>query len=150
VPISPSTAIQEQLLGSDVALDDNGNWMVAYRNGFTDIACLSGLANLGQALLSRINSTPQQPGSRKAGSLPAHPLYGVGAVQLVSEPTPYVLQQLNARFLLNLNQEYRIKPIQSSAITFQVSGNSVICTIVYTPINSEVPQNLIFPIYIQS
>ncbi len=151
MPISKGTSKQEELLGSDVALDGSGNFMVTYRSGFRDIATIRGIANLKQALLSRCLSTPKMLGSRRSGSLPAHPQYGVGAVGLVSAPMTEALQQLRTQLILNLNAEARIKPLIASNISFEtdVLKRQLLVTVTFTPISDQIPQNLIFPIYIK-
>lgn len=142
---------QEKLLGKDIALSTAGNFMTSFRSGYRDLAPIAGVANLKQALLSRLNAVPKLLNSRLAGSLPAHPQYGVGITTLVSAPHTEALQQARALILTNLNSEPRLKTIQSSDIKFSWDNSTRILDIMvtFTVITDEIPQNLIFPIYIK-
>lgn len=142
---------QEKLLGKDIALNDVGNFSTTFRSGYHDLAVIAGIANMNQALLNRMKAVPKFVNSRLAGSLPAHPQYGVGITVLVSAPHTEVLQQTRSLILVNLNAEPRIKTVQSSDIKFTWDNGTRILDIVvtYTVIGDEIPQNLIFPIYIR-
>lgn len=139
-----------KLLGTDLALDSDGNFTVSFRNGYYDRATISGDSNLGQALFARLRATGKFLNSRLPGSLPAHPDYGVGILSLISEPYSEVLQKARTQIISNFASESRIKPLESSDIIFTWDSNKRLLEIKisYTPINSEIAENLVFPLYI--
>lgn len=139
-----------ELLGTDIALTDAGDFTTAYRNGYTDRASISGRQNLRQALLSRLKSVPKLLQSRLPGDLPMHPTYGIGVLSIVSQPYSEVLQQAQTLIVSNFAAEPRIKPLDTSNIVFTWDSIQRLLqiSISYTTITTQIPENLIFPIYI--
>ena len=150
MPVTTQSLKEAELLGTDIGLDGYGNFGIQYRNGFRDLATIAGRSNLTQALLNRLRAVPKRLASRLAGSLPLHPDYGVAILSTVSAPYSEVLQQTQALIASNFAAEPRLKPMQSSDITFTWDSSKRLLEIkiTYSIITSEIPQNLIFPIYI--
>jgi hypothetical protein len=149
----PATLKQSKiakLLGTDIALDGDGNFSTTFRSGFYDLALISGPENLEQALLSRLRADAKKLASRLPGSLPAHSTYGVGILSMVSAPYTEVLRQAQTSIVSNFSAEPRINPISASDVEFSWNSSTRILDIKisYTVIGSEVQSNLIFPIYI--
>ena len=148
---NPNYTHQDKLFGTDLVVTPEGSFATRFVAGFTDFAVVSGPANLQQALINRLKGIAKGLNSRKGGSLPAHSSYGVGAFSLVSSPWNQARQQLQSQIITNFSSEFRIKPMLASDITFAWDNITRILdvSIQYVPINSQIPQNLIFPIYIQ-
>lgn len=147
---NPVFAKQEKLLGTDVMVDQNGSFATRYVQGFHDLATIAGEANLNQALINRLKAVAKGLGSKRGGSLPAHPDYGAGAYTLVSSPWNEARQKLQTVIITNFASEPRIKPLQASDVTFTWDplARTLTVEISYTRIKAQVPQNLIFPIYL--
>lgn len=147
---TPAQVKVAELLGTDIAINAEGNFSVTFRNGYYDLATISGENNLRQALLNRLRAVAKLLNSRKPGDLLAHPDYGVGILGLVSNPYPEAIQKAQTQIISNFAAEPRIKPIEPTDIVFTWDSIRSLLEIqvTYTLITSEIPQNLVFPIYI--
>ncbi len=136
IPIGPqsqSNQIQSavELFGTDIALDAQGFLMFTPAG---DLATVSGLANLGQALKNRL-SCPYQ-------SNPMNPLWGSGFESIKGESgSPAFIAAAKAAVVDSLSNEPRISQI--SQLTISVSGDTSEITVQAVPISSRGADDLI-------
>lgn len=142
--------MDEELYGSDLKLlVEAGDYaglsadLVVSRKG--EVLTVSGVENLGQALMHRLLTRQGELASL------GHAYYGSRLHELVGEPNNESTRELVRMYTKEcILMEPRVRDIVSIRVS-PVSGNNsaVLLDIVVHPIHSTVPLNMVFPFYLE-
>ena len=142
--------MDEDLYGSDLKLlVETGEYagigvdLTVSRKG--ELTTVSGMENLGQALLHRLLT--------RKGELAdlGHPAYGSRLHELIGEPNTADTRELIRMYAKEcIMTEPRVRDIVSIKVdTYKDNPGAVILDVVVAPIGSTVPLNLVFPYFLE-
>ena len=127
----------DEVLGKDISLNNGTDLKFSVNQDFDTI---SGRDNLTQAIFSRLSTIKGEYFIEA---------YGSEINSVIGQPRDDLLKNRLSGYVVEaLNQEPRIQEIQDITVTFPEEENSVEISITILPIDSQVPLNLIFPLFI--
>jgi len=131
----------EERMGQDILMDIGINDDVLI-SSTSDFKIAFGTTNLAQAVVNRLRTA--------VGELELHPDYGCRLATLIGTiANEFTLNLARQHIREALLQEPRIKTINKITTTFTDASKNVIqCEVLLTPIDSEVPLNIIYPFFI--
>jgi phage baseplate assembly protein W len=135
----------KEILGTDLKLIprvkfDGWDLSTAGKNGFADLAPVSGEDNLVQALSLRL--------CMPRGTLAplGHPNYGSRLGELIGRPNDSITRQLLKIYCQDcIRQEPRVKEIQKIEVETTAATGRVDIHVQVIPVDSNTPLNLVFP-----
>ena len=129
--------MSDEVLGKDISLQDGTDLKFSINQDF-DI--VSGRNNLKQAIITRLSTI-------KGEYFVAD--YGSELHSTIGYPRDDILKNRISGYVVEtLNQEPRIDEILSITITYPDDSDEVQLSISVLPIESQVPLNLVFPLFI--
>lgn len=139
VTVSQATANPKEYLGRDLALDENFDVKIASND---DLQRITFESNLNQAITLRLKTAK--------GELGQHPEYGSRLHELLgTNANIETLQLVRMHIRDALLQEPRVDSITKISPKYSDSLNNVIdVNLIVVPINTNVPLNMVFSVFI--